>query len=230
MNFKNWLEGLDIDKEDKEISGLNMTASLPFVPNNPLGFIGTLTRGFHLNTVVGRMMRPWINIINLFERIKDKISIRLPDSSDKIFGINKKYINKDGTLNNNFLSAYDLFKNEISKAINNLPYKEGKDIHSGSDVDVLSPVKSFLSKYGDHEEDFLDSLDKALEINLIVMGHSAEQIRNFINFLELVRDEFITIGERLPTLDEPLLEKNKKYQSDINKKLKFYERLYKSKF
>jgi hypothetical protein len=227
-SFRIWLEELDIDKEETGVRDLNMTAKLPLYRNNPLGNISNLTRGFHLNTIVGRMLRPWINIIKLFEDKKDAVTRRLPDLTDEIFGINKKYINKDGLLNSNFLSAYDLFKDELSRSINNLPYKLGKDVHSGEYVDPLSPTKAFLKKY-DNEDDFLESLDKALDISLMVMGHSSEQVRNFINFLEIVRDEFITIGERLPTLGEPSLEgANKELLRSINKKLKEYEKLYKS--
>ena len=230
FSFGFWLENLDIEKEKKDIDDLNMTSKLPLFKDNPLASIGKLTRGFHLNTIIGRILRPWITVISNFEKHKDKVIKRLPDLSDNIFGINKKYIGEDGSLNNNFLSAYDLFKNELSNAMNDLPFKTGYDIVGNRQIDVLEPIRKFFSNYSG-QGDFLDSLDKSLKINLMVLGHSLEQVRNFINFLEIVRDEFITIGEQLPTLGEPSLESgNKELIKSIETKLKEYEKLYRSNF
>lgn len=245
MKFKSWLESKEIEDIDK----LNMTRSLPLSRDkNPFAQISGLTRGFHLNTIVSRMLRPWQSTIEFFQNRKEQVAERMskemgmvdtrPLEDQKIFGIHKKFIGIDGKLNSNFMAAFDLFKNELSNAIHDLPFKTGQDVVANKIVDVLGPVKQYFSSYMRADDDFLKSLDKAFKINLAVFGtervfikgnpshYSPTLANNFINFLQIVRDEFITIGEHLPTLGQPALERGKKEIIDvIDKKIDEYERV-----
>lgn len=191
--LENYLN-LDKNAESDSVASLNMTSKLPNLGSKGLKNIGQLTRGFHLNTIIGRMLRVFTNAM-------------LRSDSDKL------------------KSAYDLFKNELSVVVHNLPYKRGRDIHSGKAVDVLEPSKDFLKDYSS-DGDFLNSLDNALKISLSALPNERGQINNFINFLEIVRDEFLTIGEMLPTMGSFELEKSKDDSIKIlNGKIKKYERL-----
>ena len=233
MNFKLWLEN-ETETETEKVDSLNMTAKLH--PN--LGFSPDLTRGFHLNTIVGRMLQPWIGKIERFKisnhvvvkKMKYPDSDKYPDVdqkiTDKIFGIYKKYINQDGTLNKNFYLAYDFFKNELSNAINSLPFKTAKDITKNNKyVDVLYPLKNYFYSYSKEEDsDLFKSLDNALKINLMVFSNEDFDVQNFIDFLKIVRDEFMTIGEKLSSFHEPAMElANKEMINAINKKIKEFE-------
>lgn len=219
MNFKLWLENED-EIERNKVYSLNMTARL----DPTLGFSPDLTRGFHLNTIAGRMLQTWTSTMERFKHLKDAIAKRMKDPSfDQIFGIYRKYINEDGTLNRNFYLAYDFFKNELSNAVNSLPFKTAKDINKNNNyVDVLHPLKDFLSSYSKEEEgDLFKSLDKAIQINRMVFFRWDETVEDFINFLQIVRDEFMTIGEKLASFHEPPMElANKEMIKSINKKIK----------
>ena len=155
LEFKNWLEYMDLDPrlEKQATQSLNMTRSLPAKDDmNPLSFVSGLTRGFHLNTIVGRMLLPWTNALN-----NPKWAEGLPPA-----------FREAGRPNKNFMAAYDLYKNEIAKVINGLPVKLGKDVKTGVEVDVLEPVKKFMKSYGEETEDYLKHLDVALGITLKV--------------------------------------------------------------
>lgn len=134
-----------------------------------------------------------------------------------------------GKPNRNFMAAYDLFKDEIAKAVSSLPFKSGRDVRTGKIVDVLGPVKKFLAGYGGESGDYIMHLDRALDICLKVFPQESfssvilQQSDNFRNFLELVRDEFMTFGERLPRLGEEPLEVNRDEARRIDRAIEKYE-------
>lgn len=76
MEFKNWLEHDDVDPEKEKMArdSLNMTAGVPIRSDGPaMNQIANLTRGFHLNTVIGRfeqfptILEKSVKIGNIFE-------------------------------------------------------------------------------------------------------------------------------------------------------------------
>lgn len=212
MEFRYWLENLDSDEETERVDALNMTNQLPLIKGPIMAGISELTRGFHLNTIVGRMMRPWVNTLNVANWKR---------------GLEPRFKDEDGEPNANFHAAYDLFKDEVGKAVKSLPFKKGKDVRTGSYVDILAPAKSFLGKYEEGSGQYLDNLDNALDISLKVFPKNLQQVMNFINFLQIVRDEFMTFGERLPTLGGGALEQNRAETKKLNEKIDEWEALRK---
>jgi hypothetical protein len=196
--MREW-DSVDPSSERKSKDGLNMTAGIPARGVS----INDLTRGFHLNTIVGRMMTPWVNTLEM-----DSWQRSLPEK-----------FRDGGKINRNFLAAYDLFKNELAKAVNGLPFKKGRDVTKGKVVDVLGGARGLLKGYGGEAGDYMLHLDKALKIQASVFPIMPSLVHHFINFLEIVRDEFMTFGEVLPTLGEPDLERDKKEERRINAKI-----------
>lgn len=190
MNFKKWLESykdLDSDQEQKKIQNINMTASLPLFKSNPLNHMGQLTRGFHLNTIIGRMMSPWAT------------GLKWAPKRWRISEENK-------AANNAYKAAYELFKQELANAVDSLPYKTGMNIHTGTPEDVMAKSKEFFKDYLPENKNLIQSMNNAWKIYTDVFGDDNQenysQIQNFLNFYQIVEQEFLTIGEMLPTLDD----------------------------
>jgi len=61
--FLRFLEGykdIDPEEETERARRLNLTARLPLPKDkNIFASLRDLTRGFHLNTIIGRMLTPW---------------------------------------------------------------------------------------------------------------------------------------------------------------------------
>jgi len=231
MNFKIWLENYkDINNKEEyeKINKLNMTASLPFEPKSipqAISDIGKLTRGFHLNTIVGRMMTPWINSLNrapidyeLLETDPEKATKWSVSSTDR-------------KANNNYKAAYDLFKQEIANAVDALPVKLGINIMTGKPEDVLLKTKEFLSNYTPEEKDLVKSLDNAWNLYTKVFGNDKKsnfsQIQNFANFFQLVKEEFMKIGELLNNMqdDDGLNVIQNDFLKALNKEQRKYEKM-----
>jgi len=212
--FEEWLKA-DPEKEIEAKNALNMTVSLPSSGGGHIfDFIGGLTRGFHLNTVVGRMMTPWTNTLTI-ESWRRSLAENLRGD--------------DGMPNDNFMAAYDLFKNEIAMAVRDLPHKSARDVRTDAEVDALGPSKEFLKGYEGDSEGYLTHLGRAFEICMKVFppktfsSVALQQSDNFRNFLELVRDEFMTFGERLPAMRDGGLERNRDEEKKINRAIRKYE-------
>jgi len=198
MNFKSWLESykdIDHEKESERIQGINMTASLPLSDRPPLDQIGELTRGFHLNTIIGRMMQPWVVGLNFAPLDRETAGIdpykwRVSDT--------------DKRGNNAYKAAYELFKQEIANAVSSLPFKTGMNVVSGKPEDVLAKSKDFFRAYQAEDKGLIKSLEAAWKIFVGVFGlrGSETQKRNFLNFMQIVQEEFMTIGEMLPTMGD----------------------------
>jgi hypothetical protein len=199
--MKEW-DSVDPASERRSKEGLNMTASVPSGAS-----ISSLTRGFHLNTLVGRMMSPWVN------------TLEMPHWQSSL----PPRFQEQGKMNKNFLAAYDLFKNEIAKAVHGVPVRLGRDVRTGEVVDVLGGAKEFLRGYDGEGDDYLIHLDRALKIQMAVFPRLPSLIRNFVNFLEITRDEFMTFKEVLPTLGEKSPEVIKKEKKRINARIAQYE-------
>jgi len=189
--------------ESQKIYDLNMTAKLPLAksPEEHSDMMSNLTRGFHLNTIVGRMMQNWVAALRFAPK-----EYRLPDSK---------------IANDKFKAAYDLFKDEIAKSIHALPEKTAIDIVQNKQIDVLSSTKDFFKEYSPGQEEFLTHLRYALSLYFKVFGEPDgynSQVQNFINFLQIAKEEFFTIGEKLPTFSEKPLEiSQSKIIKNINK-------------
>ena len=87
-----------------------MTANLGNFSNKPiLNAIRDLTRGFHLNTIVGRMFQSWTNGFNRAPVKWDLIE----DSPEEAYQYRTS--KSDPKANNRYKAAYSLFKQEIAK-------------------------------------------------------------------------------------------------------------------
>ena len=210
--FSEWLESykdVDPEQESKKIQDINMTASLPLFKTAPLNHIKNLTRGFHLNTIIGRMMQRWTAALSMAPR-EWRISKEKKAANDK------------------YKAAYDLFKQEIANAVDNLPYKTGVDIRSGKPEDILAKSKEFFKDYVPENKNLIQSMNNAWKIYTSVFGddYQDSQIQNFLNFYQIVKEEFLTIGEMLPTLGEPTLRHiESKFANDIQKEIDKYDKM-----
>lgn len=201
MNFKRWLENykdIDPEEEGKRIQGINMTAHLPSTDKPPLDYIRGLTRGFHLNTIIGRMMQQWLTGLKFAPVDYEMISL----NPERAYKWRVSETDKRG--NNAYKAAYELFKQEIANAVSSLPFKAGRNVISGKPEDVLAKSKEFFGGYHAEDKGLIESLESAWKIFVDVFGiHRSEtQKRNFLNFMEIVRDEFMTIGEMLPMMGD----------------------------
>lgn len=198
FKFSEWLEGykdIDADLEDRKVQDINMTASLPF-NKEFVGFNPNLTRGFHLNTIIGRMMQRWVAGLR-----HAPVNWHLIKSNpSEAYKWRVSETDKRG--NNRYKAAYDLFKQEIANAVAALPFKRGLNLATGKQEDILIKAREFLVGYKTEERDLLDSLSRAWDIYVSVWGEDSGQARNFKNFLEIVRDEFMRTSEILPSMGE----------------------------
>jgi hypothetical protein len=231
MNFKIWLENykdINNQEENEKVNKLNMTASLPFEPKTipqTISDIGKLTRGFHLNTIVGRMMTPWINSLK-YAPIDYELLETDPEKARKW-----SVSSTDRKANNNYKAAYDLFKQEIANAVDALPVKLGNNIITGKPEDVLLKTKEFLSNYTSEEKDLIESLNNAWNLYTKVFGNDPKsnfsQIQNFANFFQLVKEEFMKIGELLNNMqdDDGLNLIQNDFFKALNKEQRKYEKM-----
>ena len=232
MNFKIWLENykdIDSGKENERIRNINMTANLPLpiaasknIAQN-ISNIG-LTRGFHLNTIVGRMMTPWINSLNRAPIDHELLEID-PEKARKW-----SVSSTDRKANNNYKAAYDLFKQEIANAVAALPVKLGNNVLTGKPEDVLLKTKEFLSNYTPEEKDLIEALNNAWNLYTNVFGNNPRnnfaQIQNFANFFQIVKEEFMKIGELLNSMQDGKLDviENDFFKA-LNKEQRKYEKM-----
>lgn len=232
MNFKIWLENyknIDSNEENEKINKINMTANLPLpisasknIAQN-ISNIG-LTRGFHLNTIVGRMMTPWIKSLN-----RAPIDYSLLEI-DPEKAIKWSISSTDRKANNNYKAAYDLFKQEIANAVSALPVKLGNNVITGKPEDVLLKTKEFLSNYTPEEKDLIESLNNAWNLYTKVFGNNPinnfAQIQNFANFFQIVKEEFMKIGELLNSMQDGKLDviENDFFKA-LNKEQRKYEKM-----
>lgn len=198
-----FLEGYqDVDK-DAEHAGMmrmNMTANLrPPEDKDILASIRGLTRGFHLNTIIGRMLQPWITGLEFAPRRWD-----LYEKTGNKKDIYKWSISEtDKRANNGYKAAYSLFKQELANAIQSLPYKQGYDVNAQKLRDILAPAKKFFGGMQSEEGDLIEIMRKAYKIFDTVFGpRYPSQARNFSNFFQIVRDEFMRYKEVLPTMGD----------------------------
>lgn len=203
---------MDAEQESRNIQNVNMTASLPLFKGAPLNHIKNLTRGFHLNTIIGRMMQRWVGGLS-----------RAPGG----WRISKENM----AANDKYKAAYDLFKQEIANAVDNLPYKTGMNIQTGKPEDVMAKSKEFLRGYLPEDKDLIQSMNNAWKIYANVFGDDSQgnygQIQNFLNFFQIVKEEFMTIGEMLPTLGGQTSHKvENEFVKDIQREIdKYYNML-----
>lgn len=188
MDFKQWLENyreIDPNKEEKKASRLKVTWDLPLVTHPASADFSKLTRGFHLNTIISRMMDPWIAHL---KRAPQKWRVSPTDK----------------TANDNFKAAYEIFKQEIANAVADLPFKTGLNLATNKVEDVLSRTKEFFANYQTEEKNLIDSLNSAWKVHTSVFGNDPQsnrsQIVNFIEFLQIVKEQFMKIGEFLPDI------------------------------
>jgi hypothetical protein len=201
MNFKCWLESykdIDHEKEGERVQGINMTAGLPWSDRPPLDQIRELTRGFHLNTIIGRMMQQWVVGLNFAPVDHETVG------TDPQKAYRWRISKTDRRGNDAYKAAYELFKQEIANAVSSLPFKTGLNVISGKPEDVLAKSKDFFRAYQAEDKGLIESLEAAWKIFVGVFGlrGSETQKRNFLNFMQIVQEEFMTIGEMLPTMGD----------------------------
>jgi hypothetical protein len=193
MNFKKWFESLDQD----DISQLNMTAKLPLADSPILNQLGELRRGFHLNTIIGRMFIGFtapkiLPRYDLAERGQGN-EITNPEVAMK-YSTGKPDFKPTKALH----AAYDSFREAIANAIQAIPELLQRNYHTGKDIDTLTAAKSILGKYKDRylsnnkPENIVKEMRKAWNISDEVFGPASakEQARNFANFYSLLIDEY----------------------------------------
>lgn len=196
MEFRKFIEN-EMEGERERVQRMNMTAHLPVGRKPPLNQIRELTRGFHLNTIISRMFQPWVNG---FERAPVDWSL-IESDPEKAYRFRVSKV--DGRGNGRYRSAYEFFKQEIANAVAALPEKIGYDVVAGRDVDVMGPAKEFLRGIEAQEADLIESVRKAFNIFWNVFGKNWSQgIRDYINFFEIVKEEFMRLGEHLPTMGD----------------------------
>lgn len=225
MNFYEFYQLLedfrDIDPENERqtASRMGMTAGLPV--GSPLDMLHDLTRAFHLNTIVGRMFQVWTNSFQ-YAPVHWEYQETAPEKVYQ-YCISRT----DWRANDRYKAAYDLFKQEIANAVAALPYKEGKDIRTGKYQDVMAATKQFLSKIETEERDLIQSMRNAYRIYWTVFGHPYRQhIRDFRNFFEIVKEEFMKLSEQLPTMGEDEGEiADTPYVQALDAEIAYYTRL-----
>ena len=256
MKFRSWLEKYEIDPgENEKVTNLNMTRGLwkraVDVSKQPGDFmqkvqnsISGLTRGFHLNTIISRLLQPWttnrapvrhdlaqngegdltredLEKVYQWCQGKDRLIAALYDRNAP------KDVNNDYKPNAKFGAAYELFKQEIANAIDQLPYKEGLNVHADNYEDVLAPVKQFFAGVKPEGKGLIESMNSAFEIYRRVFGLSTG-VRDFLNFYQIVYDEFMKLSERLPTMgddDESLNFKDSSMAKSIKQEIDKYNKL-----
>jgi len=243
-------KSVDPEEEREKAQELNLTSGLPLPKGGDiLQAIGDLTRGFHLNTIIGRMLQPWTVGLK-FAPIRWDL-VQYDDDDWQIANPEEVYKNcskipdrhrtpsgheKDRSwmvANDRYKAAYDLFKQELANAVEALPHKEGRDIHSGEYVDVMATAKSFFQKFNTEPKDLIDAMNDAWEIHNSIFGpRYVNQARNFINFFQIVKEEFMKIGEKLPTMgddeDEDL--SRSPYMKSLDNEIAKYEKIEKDNF
>lgn len=228
MKFREWLENykeVDPEKEAEKVQDINMTAHLPLSDKAPLDQIRGLTRGFHLNTIIGRMMQRWVNGLR-FAPVDYKLAQTDPEKATRY-----RVSGEDKRGNDNYKAAYEMFKQEIANAVAALPFKTGINVLSGKPEDVLMKSKDFLSGYRSEDKDLIRSLNDAWKIYVSVFGNDPSrnysQILNFMNFLQIVKEEFMTIGEMLPKLgdDDGMRQVDSRIVKELDKEINKYDQM-----
>lgn len=214
-------KSLDRNAELGKIGKINMTANLPMPKGGDvLQQIRELTRGFHLNTIIGRMFQPWAVGLELAPTRWD-----LQEKGGEKEVYKWRISRDDKRANNNYKAAYSLFKQEIANAVQALPFKKGFDVLSQKHIDVMGPAKNFLSDMRADEADLIESMRKAFNIFWTVFGPGYySQARNFANFFEIVKDEFMRYRETLPTMgdDDEADAADNPYVKDISNEIDRY--------
>ena len=192
---------IEHDPFDKEVGALNMTSRLPVPTDGDIfGALRGLTRGFHLNTIIGRMFQPWSVGLKFAPRRWD-----LYEKTGKKEDVYKWSVSEeDHRANNNYKAALSMFKQEIANAVTSLPDKQGFDVVAQKHRDVLGPSKNFLKDIlAEQDSDLIDSLRNAYNIFYSVFGpRYSDQARNFANFIQIVREELMRYKETLPTMGD----------------------------
>lgn len=122
-------------------------------------------------------------------------------------------------------AAYSLFKQEIANAVQALPFKKGFDVVAQKHQDIMGPAKNFLSDIQADEADLIESMRKAFDIFWAVFGPGySSQARNFANFFEIVKDEFMRYREDLPAMgdDDGTDAADNPYVKHIDQEIKKY--------
>ena len=177
-DYEDWERNPDTDWEAEErlINRLYMRPDY----RGPLSLneIQGLTRAFHINTIVARILSEWVS--PLVARPK-WVARHYPEAA----------------------LAYLLFKDAVLLAVACLPEKQGLDVNTGQYMNVLSPLyATFPSLEYTDCYDIVQSMRSAYRINKAIWGHQPSQARNFQNFFEIVVDEFYTLSDRARTLAE----------------------------
>jgi hypothetical protein len=196
-SFYEAYQDVDAARERERVRGMNMTSKLPVGGKPALNAIRELTRGFHLNTIISRMFQPWVSG---FEHAPIRYDL-LETRPDAVYQY--RISEKDKRGNDKYKAAYELFKQEMANAVAALPEKKGFDIISGRDRDIMHPTKQFFKGVGVEERDLIESVRRAFKIFWAVFGETWKSgIRDYINFFEIVKEEFMRLGERLPTMGD----------------------------
>ena len=175
---------------------LNLTLKLPPPSSNMLDTVSTLqeSRGFHLNTLLGRMFMKW-SYKRLFPRF-DLVDQDTADfSSDEVKNTINLYRDVDtGKPNKKYQAAYDIWKDYIKAAVSAVPIIKQTDINTATDIDVLSKARELLNtstKDSGNVTEVIGNMQKSYKIYTDVNGTSdSDAIRNYANFMELLMELF----------------------------------------
>ena len=102
--------------------------------------------------------------------------------------------------------------------------------HTGNPEDVMAKSKEFLRGYLPEDKDLIQSMNNAWKIYTNVFGDDNQgnygQIQNFLNFFQIVKEEFLTIGEMLPNLGgQTSNQVENEFAKEIQKEIDKYYRM-----
>lgn len=199
---------LDIFQEILRVEALNLSAKLPLLSMEEQR---NLTRAFHINTILGRLLAPWIYSLRPHKgKTFGPVRWHLAKYDDEGNFLNSDEVYKYRDNPSALAAAYSFFRDELLKAIKCLPSKVGLDYLTHQQVDVLKPIFDEFPEIVDlEEEDLLQHITGAWNIFEVVFDPPSHQTeaRNFANFIEVIIDEFLTIGEIAPAFNEELPER-----------------------
>jgi hypothetical protein len=179
------------------------------------------------------MFQPWQNGFNYapvdFEKMvqyHELLDVGRAEEAKAVYADAFKYCvspeNRKG--NDRYKAAYDFFKREIANAVATLPYKEGMDANTGKIRDVMLNTRQFLQGIRPENKELIQSMRDAFNIFWSVFKDSySNHIRDYINFFEIVKEEFMKIGELLPTMgDDDMSKPSMPYIKELNREINVY--------
>lgn len=132
-----------------------------------------MDRGFHLQTVLGRILQPWTV----------KYVRRGPFRDEATKGPNDK-----------FRQMYRLFHDAIADAVASVPKRDGTDMRDGGTVDTFDRARELIPG-GKAGSRIVDAMRRAWQIGEATFNHDGQAerkdaARDFGNFFQILHEEY----------------------------------------